>query len=70
MTVAVSATIVMSFFIALLLFALICTVLRCAARGCTLEIGRWLGGTTKLPFRKLNSVSSEQTGDRTPFLIG
>jgi hypothetical protein len=30
-----------------------------------MEIGRRLRRTTKLPFRKLNSISSKQIGERT-----
>src|SRR6266700_756085 len=58
MRVAVRATIVMSFFMTLLLLWLICTF-RCsrAMYACISKIGGWPAGTIKLPFRKLNSIS-------------
>src|SRR5579862_7281014 len=71
MTLAVIATIVMSFFIALLLG---CVDLHpfevCAAPGCTTQIGRQLRRTIKLAFRKLNSISSDQIwrATRSPWL--
>src|SRR5258708_1382445 len=64
MTLAVSATIAMSFFIVLLLGCVDLHHLRCAASGCRTEIGCRLRRTTKLPFRKLNSISSKQMGEQ------
>src|ERR1700722_7736150 len=37
----------------------------CVASVCTMQIGWQPGGTTKLPFIKLNSISSKQIGRRT-----
>jgi hypothetical protein len=55
----------MSFF---MVFLLICVDLHRFAGAQHLsaaaEIGWWLRRTTKLPFRKLNSISSKQNGER------
>src|SRR5580704_2382026 len=37
----------------------------CAASVCRMQIGWGSGGTTKLPYRKLNSISPERIGERT-----
>jgi hypothetical protein len=66
MMLAVIATIVMSFFIALLLGCIDLHLFEvCAASGCTLEMGRRPRRATKLAFRKLNSISSKQIGEPT-----